>query len=149
MGRSTVNSLLRWLGLWFLLAAIFAFSTGREALMYYRLSKHGVAAQGVARERLPHRQIGYSFDVSGRDYHGVGMTGMGAPWFEQISLGDRLPVYYLPNAPESNCLGDPEQLFSNEIGAVSMLCLLFPTMIVLLLVYKRNKKSAQSLVVQT
>ena len=58
------------------------------------------------------------------------MTGMGTPPFDQISIGDKLTIHYLPDAPETNCLGAPKELFENEFGAVLIAALLFPTAIV-------------------
>ena len=103
---------------------------GRGAFDYYRLSKRGVQTQGIAVGRRPHAQIAYSFNVTSRTYGGVGRTGIGAPPFEQISVGDKLTIHYLPDAPETNCLGTPKELFKNELGPVLMVALLFPTAIV-------------------
>jgi hypothetical protein len=78
------------------------------------LSKSGLVVQGLASEKKPHESIGYSFEVNGRSYHCVGKTGVRLPSFDQISIGDTVPIHYLPEHPEVNCVGDPLRLYSEQ-----------------------------------
>lgn len=127
-----------WLGLAFILAGF----VGRQAFNYYRLRNRGVLAEGVALGRKPHDQIEYSFMVEGRVYTNVGIPGMGAPRFEEIAVGQRLPVYYLPQSPEVSCLGDPGKLLHNELPPVLLVIVLFPSAIVGIFALKHHRRTA-------
>jgi hypothetical protein len=87
-------------------------------------------AEGTAVARKPHDGIEYSFSVSNRTYAGVGRADVVEPTFGKTSMGDKLPVYYLPQAPEINCLGSPKELFSKDLLPNILIALLFPTAIV-------------------
>lgn len=137
MGRY-LTYILVWLGLAIALAGI----VGRRAFDYYRLRKGGVLAEGTALGRKPHDQIEYSFTVDGRAYSNVGIPGMGAPRFEEIAVGQRLPVYYLPKSPEVSCLGDPGELLRNELPPVLLVVVFFPSAIIGIFVLKRRRRSA-------
>jgi hypothetical protein len=131
--------ILKWFALWLVLAIAIGMMVGRNSVNYYRLSRHGVAVEGIARKRKPHMLIEYSFTANGQTYNGLGKPGVGAPAFYEISIGERVPVYYLTSDPEINCLGDPQRLFSGEIGVAFLACLLFPTMIVCVVAYRVSR----------
>ncbi len=134
--------ILGWLVLWLAFATVIGTVTGQQCLRYYRLSKGGLVVQGLISDKKPHEQIGYSFEVNGHSYHGVGRTGVGFPSFNQISVGDTVSVYYLPEHPEVNCVGEPSRLYSDELSSVLMVALLFPTVIIGALVFRRARSSA-------
>jgi hypothetical protein len=135
--------ILGWSLLWLALAAIIGATTGQNCVRYYRLSKSGLVVQGLASEMKPHEQVGYSFEVNGRGYHGVGKTGVGLPSFDQISIGDTVPIHYLPEHPWVNCVGDPSRLYSDELFPVLGTVLTFPTAIVGALVFRSVSRAAQ------
>ena len=74
--------------------------------------------------------IQYSFEADGHRYEGLGRGDLESPSFDLTSIGDQVLVHYLPDAPDINCLGDPERLYSSELFPVFGAALLFPTMIV-------------------
>ncbi|HLJ86042.1 MAG TPA: hypothetical protein VKZ53_04415 [Candidatus Angelobacter sp.] len=135
---------IRWFLLWLFLAALIAAIGGGPSLNYWRLSRNGIPIQGIALARRPHWQIKYSFEINGHKYEGTGRTGIGAPFFNQISIGDIVPVYYLPAAPDINCLGDPKKLWANELVPWMGSLILFPTMIVCRLIYRGKQRDSRS-----
>jgi hypothetical protein len=121
--------------LWLILVVVLGTSVGRHEVDYYRLIKHGVATEGTAAAAKPHNQIEYSFEVNHRKYTGIGRVSSGSKSV-RVEVGDKLAVYYLPSAPNINCLGDPQVLFSAEMGSVLLVILLFPTAIILVLMVR-------------
>jgi hypothetical protein len=125
--------------IWLALAGGLAVVIGKNAQQYYQLNKRGVLTVGIAVARLPHRQIRYSFSAGNRTYSGVGRTGKGAPPFERISIGEKLPVYYLADDPEVSCLGNPGQLLQNELPPVVGVVVLFPIIIILAFRFRKGR----------
>jgi amino acid transporter len=126
--------ILKWFIVWVLLALVVGSIAGRNAIVYYRLSRRGAIARGVVQEKKPHFLIGYTFEAAGHQYNGTGGVNLGAKEFDRISNGDEVIVHYLPNAPEVNCLGDPRRLFNNEGFLTLLAIIIFPAMIVVALV---------------
>jgi len=97
---------------------------------YYRLAQQGVLAEGSVTQKEPenHQIIRYSYFVSKNSYNGVGHDGFGNPSFEEIKVGDRVKVYYLPKNPEISCLDNPSQLLENETIPIILAALVFPSL---------------------
>jgi hypothetical protein len=127
---------LKWFALWLGLAIIFACIAGRQCQKYYRLRQTGVTVAGVVQAKKPHMLIEYSFRANGQDYSGWGRGDVGSPLFDEISIGDRAVVHYLPNDPDINCLHDPAKLFHAELFPVLGVVLLFPTITVSALAFR-------------
>jgi Protein of unknown function (DUF3592) len=126
-------------GIWLVVALFVMWVVGRGPLKYYRLKNGGRVTEGVAIAIEPHEQIRYSFTHKEQRYIAVGIVGLGTPPFEEIALGDRLPVHYLPESPETSCLGDPQQLLRDELPIVIVAPIVFPTFITAGL-YLRNAR---------
>ena len=135
--------LVAYVGIWLIFAVFLAGFVGRGPIEYYRLMNKGQRVEGVAIARELHQQIKYSFTDGKQEYTAVGMVGLGTPEFEEISLGDHLPVYYLPDSPAINCLGDPRQLLRNELPIAIAAPLLFPTFLVIAIEMKRQAKKTK------
>jgi hypothetical protein len=135
--------IFKWLSLWLLLVVVIGAMLAPDCVNYFRLSRNGVVVQGIALGTAPHYQIEYSFKANGQTYRGVGRTGIGAPSFEHIAVGDNVPVYYLPEAPEVNCLGSPAELYSNDLPPVLLASFVFPTAIIFVLAYRLSKRRAR------
>lgn len=135
--------ILGWCLLWLISLIIYAAFTGGNCLKFYELSKHGVKILGTFGHTQPHLQIRYSFEIEGRSYEGIGRIDVGVPSLSRSSLGGAAPVYFLPNAPEVNCLGDPKQLFSSELLSVVSGSLLFPSILILILGLRFGLRSAK------
>jgi hypothetical protein len=139
--------ILKWLAPWVLLAIAFGAMVGGRCWDYFRLKEHGVSTQGIAESAQPHYQIGYFFTVNGHAYRGVGRTG--AVSTSSIAIGDTVPVYYLPDTPEVNCMGSPSELYSNDLPLVLLVTFVFPTITVAVLAFRfsnkaRGRKEARS-----
>jgi len=68
-----------------------------------------------------HQNVRYTFDVNGRTYQGLdGVAALGKRP-EEMTVGEQVIVYYLPDDPSMSCIGDPEYattpLRSKLIGA--------------------------------
>jgi hypothetical protein len=125
------------LALWTTVAVALAAVTGRHEADYYRLIKGGTSTQGIAVAARPHDQTEYTFEVNNRMYSGIGRTSVRGR-SQASRIGDKVTVYYLPATPNINCLGDPQTLFSTEMGPVLLAVLLFPTALVLVLAFRRS-----------
>jgi hypothetical protein len=127
--------------LWIVLVLVIGIISGRQLWKYYRLSGHGVTAQGIAGERRPHAQIAYSFTLNRQVYQGIGF-----PDGNNILPGAPVSVVYLPEDPAKNCLGNPHDLYQSELLPVAAVSLLFPTFILIRIAYvikKRRTKAAE------
>ena len=88
---------------------------------FYVLSERGVSAQGQITRTEPenHGAIHYSFAVMQQTYSGIGSAGNMHRKFDEVTVGDTVPVVYDPADPESSCLGDAnKQLTSLTHGVV-------------------------------
>ena len=130
-----------WIATWFVLAALFAFMTGREGFRYFELSRDGDTVRGVVTGKGPHLHINYSFNIAGREYSGVGRGDIKDSSYYQAAIGDAITVHYLKGSPSINCLSDPARLFHNELLLVAVAVLVFPTMIVTALVYRNSREA--------
>jgi hypothetical protein len=113
---------------------------GRRCFDYYRLRKNGVLIEGIAHEARPHGQISYSFTINRNTYWGVGRIGVGIVPIEEIAQRHTVPIFYLPSSPTVNCLGNPGELYSNDIPIVLLVSLLFPTIIVGVIAFRLSKR---------
>jgi hypothetical protein len=113
------------------LAALIGSLLARNAFNHYRLQNRGQVTHGKAIWPADHRQFKYSFKVADKEYVGIGMPGFGTPSYERIAVGQTLLVYYLPEDPEINCLGNPQPLSNNELTSLLLSVTFFPTVIVL------------------
>jgi hypothetical protein len=127
---------------WLLLVIAIGWHPGKLVLHYRRLSKNGVLIKGIARGQRPHQELEYSYEVNGRTYQGVGRTD--TPPLYEIAVGGEIPVHYLPDEPEISCLGDPAELYLNDLFPTLGVSFLFPTLIVLALAIRisRNRRSS-------
>ncbi len=81
----------------------------------YRLKKSGIPIAGIVESKVAHQSVIYSFTVNSAEYRSKGRTGLArVPAYESISIGDRLPVYYLKQGPTVSLLGDPTELFKSD-----------------------------------
>jgi Protein of unknown function (DUF3592) len=75
-----------------------------------QLAHEGLSTTGVIIEKQPmnHQAIRYTYQVGTKSYTGVGPTSVAnVPPFDQIAIGDRITVYYIPGMPETSIPGTP------------------------------------------
>lgn len=124
---------------WLVLSLVIMAFIGGHAFDYYRLRSRGLPTEGTAVAKAAHDGVTYSFTVNGIAYQGAGTAGFGTAPYGGISIGDKLPIYYLPKDPKINCLGSPEKLFSNELPPVLGAAIVFPAMIIASFVFRYKR----------
>src|SRR5205814_2228085 len=89
---------------------------GRDVLVLYRLSKYGLTSSAsiTEKEANNHQFVRYKFNVGPEVYYGEGRLWPGTPSFDDLTVGDRVPVYYLADDPSVSTLGDPGQAVRSE-----------------------------------
>jgi len=63
-------------------------------------------------------ELSYSFEAEGRTYSDVGKAGYGNRAFADLEAGDRVLVFYVPEHPETHCLGDPSEHLRDQNRAM-------------------------------
>lgn len=78
---------------------------------YRRLMTEGTWTNGwvVSKDAKRGRKVYYAFTVSEREYSGIGRAGYGNREFDELGVGDRVVVFYLPKDPDVSTLGDPAE----------------------------------------
>ena len=90
--------------------------------LYYRLSSRGSIAPGRITAIDPaSKTVYYSFGPDGAS--GKGTLWNGADGFKAISVGDSIPVFYLPTDPSVSLPGDPKDYLRRQNQILSWLLL--------------------------
>jgi hypothetical protein len=111
------------LGLVAAAALTFAVFLYRSDWPFYRgLRERGIAADGVVTLKGLNApdEISYSFEAGGRTYHGAGKAGYGNKSFADLQAGDRVLVFYVPDHPDTHCLGDPTEHLRDQNRAMAV-----------------------------
>jgi len=92
---------------------------------YRRLQERGVGADGWVTALDAGRRpiVYYSYLAGEKVYSGVWRSPYLAPEPGELSAGDRVIVFYLPDKPGESCLGDPKELIKAQ-HRVILWCLL-------------------------
>lgn len=106
--------------------------------LLHALVHRGIATCGtiITIEPQNHNSINFSYEVNGKTHNSVqqgGVSGNGADF--SPCCRDNV-VYYLPENPQPSCIGFPRPMFNNELNAILVRTLVFPTSI--LLVWRRH-----------
>ena len=107
---------------------LLAFFLGRSDWpKYRRLQVEGVALDGWVTEKniVDQNTVSYSFMVGERVYSGLGRGGYGNGSFNDLSVGDRVVVFYLPKDPRISCMGGPKEHLREQNRAISLGLLIF------------------------
>ena len=124
----------RFLLLWLAGALLIALGIGSLNVPFlYRLAHRGVATCGTITGYQPenHNSVHYTYEVNGKTYTSVQQGGpitRGSDF--SPSCRDDV-VYYLPENPQQSCIGYPEPMLRNELDAIAIGMLIFPTFILL------------------
>jgi len=84
-----------------------------------RLTHKGIQTRGrvTAKEPFNHQVIRYEYRVDSGRYAGSSSAGFGGlPQFDQIRVGDEVPVTYLPESPSVSVAGNPRDLYGSWSG---------------------------------
>ena len=136
-----VHRILIWFGLVLLIACLLGL---RNLPTYYRLATEGIAIEATVEAKEPenHQFVQYSYQTGTETFHQKGTTGSGNPSFEEITIGEKVLVFYLPKEPVISCLGNPKERFKSELMIV-ILASLGGTSLILLLIYQIKKNRPQ------
>lgn len=98
---------------------LLSLSAGR----YYRLDRDGTRAEGVvtAKEPQNHRLVRYRYSAASREHVGAGTARYGNPDFDELRVGDKLHVVYLPGSPETSTPGDPHARLIEELRSAGLI----------------------------
>lgn len=99
-------------GFWAVLCIVIAtvILGASNLLQYYKFAHEGIRTEAtvIAKEPTKHRFVDYSYIVGSNKYYGAGGAGFGNPKFDEISVGSKVKIAYLPADPASSFLGDPQ-----------------------------------------
>lgn len=136
-----------YLGVTWIIFATIGFGFGKWAFgspEVDRFAEKGVPIYGYAVEKYPdkHATIRYSYEVGEKQYDGVGNSGYGNPGFDEIQIGQKVVVFYDPEAPEQSMMGYPQSYNQiNRYGTIfsAIFFPIFP-MVIVCLVYFFTKR---------
>lgn len=95
---------------------------------FYLLSKRGTLTEGqvTKTEAQNHQSVYYSYSIDQRSYSGGGDAGDINRSFDEVAVGDKVPVTYDSLSPASSCLGNPDEELRSLMHGVVFISL-FPT----------------------
>jgi|SRR5215472_842530 len=110
----------RFLLLWLVGACITAIGLGRFNMpSLYPLARRGVKTVGAVTGFEPnnHRTVHYAFEANGKMFSGSQEGGVGS---EATTTSAKHAVFYLPENPNTSCIGDPVPMLWNEVISISL-----------------------------
>jgi Protein of unknown function (DUF3592) len=110
----------RFLLLWLLGACLVAIGLGRFNLSsLYPLARRGVETVGTVTgfESDNHRTVHYTFEVNGKMFSGSQEGGVDG---KATTPSAKHAVFYLPEDPNTSCIGDPMPMLWNEVISISL-----------------------------
>jgi len=109
-----------------------------------QLKKAGIRTTGRIVELLPHHHqtVRYEFEAGGRLYVKLGGVASIGKVPKEMNIGDKVPVYYLPNDPTISWIGDPETGIS-PLRIKVLSAFLFATGVSLLSLLLPKKRQSQ------
>jgi hypothetical protein len=100
--------------IWLVFAVVFAFVLGAIFRPPYdQLARDNVPTVGwiTLKEPKNHQNVHYAFSADSQIHEGVGHGGEGGiPAFDELQIGQKVPVFYDSANPKLSSLGDPNQL---------------------------------------
>lgn len=127
---NTIQLLLVWL----ILVISISIIIGRiNWFKYYNLAEYGIQTRGTVtnKESYNHESIYYTYIVDHKNFTGIGHDGNGNPKFDDLKIGDRVIVFFLPNNNQISCIGNPKDLLQNETISILLASLIIPTLVIL------------------
>lgn len=106
--------------LWLVAACLVAIGLGSFNVPYlYPLARRGVETMGTVTGFEPnnHRTVHYTFEVNGKTFSGSQEGGVDG---EPTTTSAKHAVFYLPEDPNTSCIGDPMPMLWNEVISISL-----------------------------
>ena len=116
---------------------------------YRNLSNEGVAIYGkvITKEPENHQNIKYSYEVGEKSYIKNGTAGRGNSSFEELSIGDKVVVYYAKTNPNFSMMGYP-QMYQQTALSGAIFCAIFvpffPLLITVIILIGLSSVKAES-----
>lgn len=107
---------MRFLILVWLAIFVLAFSVQWSSESELReLQAHGQMVVGkiVAIQPEFHQTVRYQYEAEGKTFEQVGSIHMLGKTLSEVSVGESVPVYYLPKKPEKSRIADPKAVATN------------------------------------
>jgi hypothetical protein len=130
--------------LYVILASLVAVILGHLNIpRYWRMLHDGQATHAMVIRTAcdNHGSVYYRFEVSGREYAGVGNAGFGTPQCDHLKAGDQIAVYYLPSDPTVSLPGQIRDRWDNELITLFLAITVFPALIISLARRNRRRRS--------
>ncbi|HEY1189869.1 MAG TPA: DUF3592 domain-containing protein [Gemmata sp.] len=132
---------------YFVLVALLWFGIGSLNIPHYRR----LAAEGVQTEATitgttceQHSVVSYTFAAGdGQVYVGRGLSGGDKPC-QDIRVGDRMPVWYIPADPTTSTLREPQAELENERLSVGCGAIFMPAWVLVIIFGARWIQRARS-----
>jgi hypothetical protein len=104
-------------------------------LVYYGLMKAGHATPGSVSEihRKTHCSFNYTYSVDRQEFRGLGTDC-------DIKVGTLVQVHFMPDNPRLSCAFPPKDMFENELMAILLGFLIFPTFVAFALAIRAIRK---------
>lgn len=130
-----MKSIVRWRNVLYfvlsLLATVYAvgFSlTSFQIFEAYQLVRNGTKSTGLVfdKDRENHQRIRYRFTLDGKTYHSSGFSADTGKSFDEIQIGQSVPITYETGNPYNSTIGDSESTFYPNLR-LAIFVSLFPT----------------------
>ncbi|CAN5903706.1 hypothetical protein BH11VER1_BH11VER1_42160 [soil metagenome] len=117
---------------WLALAAAFCIIIGSlNWRTFSRLTERGVSGSATVIGLFPknHNTVSYEYHVGDRTFKGQMQSRSPNLPPDQLHVGQSLVINYDPLHSEDSVLGDPKPMLTNETISISLVALIFPTLI--------------------
>lgn len=115
----------------FLATVVWFYFGGVNLPFLQRLAANGVPTE--ASVTFPdcgnHNNVRYTFEANGRTFSGGGRPGRDRPC-NQLRVGDRLTVWYVPADPSINLPRNPKRALANELLSLGLAAVVMPAVVV-------------------
>jgi hypothetical protein len=115
-------------------AAVLAVVARLDWPTYRKLQAQGIQGEGIVTGKgiAGPLKVSYTFAADGRLHSGVGRGGYGNPEFPDLTVGDKVLLFYLPQDPEVSVLGDPKEHLRDQNRVLVLMAAFVPLVMVVL-----------------
>jgi uncharacterized protein DUF3592 len=116
-----------------------------EVPKYYAFETRGLKTEGRIIELQPqnHRAVVYRYQVDGRGFTGSGRAGDVYREFDELRVGQEIPVIYDPDDVSISCMGDPQRQLSSRLRGTAFLSAM-PSLAMIILMIRKGAKADPS-----
>ena len=116
-----------------------------EVPKYYALNNRGLTTEGEIVELQPtnHRSVVYRYQAGGENLTGSGRAGDIYREFDDLRIGQKVPVIYDPPEVSVSCLGDPRRQLNSRLRGTVFLSVM-PSLAIVILLIRRGAQADSS-----